>query len=394
MLLMCMTIIPVTLIFRFRLQKEKQPNVSLGQTKDTPGILAVKDIKSAVPGTPVPKKRNWVIGKFGRALPIVFLRRKDGKKIAKFDPSKTVHCLKKLSGNNDKQDHPVDNLTWNLDDHDPVLIGVYKTSPTNRVCLKRPREEIEGDNFYTAKEKIRTKERNSSLKDIHSNENVNDATNSFGDYDQPQNNKPSFLNSSNYMVKSNDESISFPSSHQSFDNDGTSDALSTSKSSLKESKEWNEIKDKDYEQQSDNQVDFSSSSESCLSSDESLLQTEESDQVSETNSHSNSAYTSSVESLRDYETETKSSSRTSKLFKADISDRSRNKKEISNKLRLETLEERREVLKTQKEIVKNALQKVDAGSVKGGNHIVFGNDDNRTDEENLNSLDDGKVGLS
>ncbi len=447
-----MTIIPILLSFHFRLQKENQANVDLVQTKDAPDIPSVQDIKSAVPGTPVPKKRNWVIGKFGRALPVVFLRRKDGKKIAKFDPSKTVHCLKKLSGNNDRQDHSIRNLTWSLDDPEAVL-NVHKTSPTNRV-MKRPFQEIEDDNSYKANEKIRMKKRDSSIKSIHSNESVNNATDSDRDYDQPEHNKPSFNNDNNSLVKSDGESISFPSINHSFDNDGTStsssddsdskdvmsdedssssiecstpsncnrssnntqktfistfgngqdqltskpchDALTSSKSSSKESKKRKESKDKNYEQHSNDQVDFSSTSQSFSFTNESFSQTEESDQDSETNKHSNSVVTMSEDLLRNDEAETncKQSSRTSQLFKADISDQSRNKKELSNKLRLETLEGRKEVLKTQKEIVKTALQKVDAGSIKSGNHIVFENDDNRVNEENLSSSNDGKVGFS
>ncbi|CAE1252791.1 unnamed protein product [Acanthosepion pharaonis] len=40
------------------------------------------DMKSAVPGTKIPGIKKWVISKYGRALPIVYIRRKDKKKIS------------------------------------------------------------------------------------------------------------------------------------------------------------------------------------------------------------------------------------------------------------------------------------------------------------------------
>lgn len=70
-------------------------------------------LPKAVPGTPLPGKKNWVIGKFGRVLPVVYLRRRDRKKIAKFDPSKTTHCLKKIKPV--ELDITVSELTWNLE---------------------------------------------------------------------------------------------------------------------------------------------------------------------------------------------------------------------------------------------------------------------------------------
>ena len=72
---------------------------------------------------------------------------------------------------------------------------------------------------------------------------------------------------------------------------------------------------------------------------------------------------------------------------------SKHKQEISNKVRLETLEERKEVLKTQKQVVKNALEKMDAGFVNRENHIVFDNNENQTDEKNLNLTNGGKVSV-
>lgn len=76
-------------------------------------MQAVPDtLPKAVPGTPLPGKKNWVVGKFGRVLPVVYLRRKDRKKITKFDPSKTTHCLKKI--NLEDSTKSVAGLTWDL----------------------------------------------------------------------------------------------------------------------------------------------------------------------------------------------------------------------------------------------------------------------------------------
>ena len=76
-------------------------------------MQAVPDtLPKAVPGTPLPGKKNWVVGKFGRVLPVMYLRRKDRKRIAKFDPSKTTHCLKKI--NLQDSTKSVAGLTWDL----------------------------------------------------------------------------------------------------------------------------------------------------------------------------------------------------------------------------------------------------------------------------------------
>ena len=390
-----------------RLQKENEINVTVDETKDAADIHAVKDIKSAVPGTPVPNIQNWVIGKFGRALPIVFLRRKDGKKIAKFDPSKTVHCLKKLSENT--QDHCVDKLTWSLDDPNTILNGVHKMSSSNTLSIKRTYQEIEGNNSYETKAKIRTKKSDCSLRNI-----------------QPQYNKDTFngFSSNDCSGKINGESTSFSSINRSFENDPASSGSSSDESdskdlqvvscegdsdfnksttlstfvsaiinrqdqqdkptpkpchdalSSKENSEKKECKNKNDH----NQANFSSNGESTSS---------ESDQVSETKNYSNSVERSSVDELRSDETDVndeQSSCCTSKLFKPK-NEQLRSKKELSNKLRLETLEERKEVLRTQKEIVKNALQTVDTGPVNGGNHLVF---DSCTHEKHASLLTDTK----
>ena len=87
-------------------------------------------LPKAVPGTPIPGHKNWVVGKFARVLPVVYLRRKDGKKVAKFDPSKTTHCLKRLK-TEEMQESAVSELTWSLDTAVPISSGVASKSKTN-----------------------------------------------------------------------------------------------------------------------------------------------------------------------------------------------------------------------------------------------------------------------
>ena len=102
------------------------------EAKDNGGIaeksstLQKSHIGAATPGTLVEGTRNWVVGKFGRVLPIVFLRRRDGKKIAKFDPSQTIHCLKKIKDT--EESRSVSELTWELEDKERPVSKAGKMS--------------------------------------------------------------------------------------------------------------------------------------------------------------------------------------------------------------------------------------------------------------------------
>ena len=59
-----------------------------------------------------------MVGKYGRVLPVVYIRRKDKQKIVCCDPSKFSHHVKKLKdGDKSGETHdasPVTNLTWEL----------------------------------------------------------------------------------------------------------------------------------------------------------------------------------------------------------------------------------------------------------------------------------------
>ncbi|KAJ7392948.1 nucleolar protein 8 [Desmophyllum pertusum] len=104
------------------LQNSTKQDTKNVKDQDTKKQDAIPDtLPKAVPGTPLPGKKNWVVGKFGRVLPVVYLRRRDQKKIAKFDPSKTTHCLKKI-----KPEEPtvtVSELTWSLDSETKMVNG-------------------------------------------------------------------------------------------------------------------------------------------------------------------------------------------------------------------------------------------------------------------------------
>ncbi|NXU59601.1 NOL8 protein, partial [Turnix velox] len=74
----------------------------------------------AVPGTEVPDHKKWVVGKFGRVLPVLHLRKLcvfnslTQTNIVKYDPSKYCHNLRKLELDMTNL-APVTELTWHLE---------------------------------------------------------------------------------------------------------------------------------------------------------------------------------------------------------------------------------------------------------------------------------------
>ncbi|KFQ92759.1 Nucleolar protein 8 [Nipponia nippon] len=110
-----------------KLQKEKP------QRKDKTCLLeslkkaGVVDFHmKAVPGTEVPDHKKWVVGKFGRVLPILHLRKSccfnslTWTNIVKYDPSKYCHNLRKLEPD---LTHvvPISKLTWHLEERDDSI---------------------------------------------------------------------------------------------------------------------------------------------------------------------------------------------------------------------------------------------------------------------------------
>ena len=75
----------------------------------------VAKMRAVVPGTKISDEPNWIVGKYGRPLPIVRLRYRNSK-ILKFDPSKHCHQLKKLVGTSDEREDRLADLSWSLEE--------------------------------------------------------------------------------------------------------------------------------------------------------------------------------------------------------------------------------------------------------------------------------------
>ncbi|KAM7041094.1 nucleolar protein 8 isoform 1-T3 [Acridotheres tristis] len=101
-----------------KLQKEKpQRNDQMCLLESLKKTGVVDFHMRAVPGTEVPDHKNWVVGKFGRVLPILHLRNQQKNKVVKYDPSKYCHNLRKLEADL-AHAAPVSQLTWNLEGGD------------------------------------------------------------------------------------------------------------------------------------------------------------------------------------------------------------------------------------------------------------------------------------
>ncbi|KAM9374817.1 nucleolar protein 8 [Phaethornis superciliosus] len=101
-----------------KLQKEKpqrNENACLLESLKKAGVVDFH--MKAVPGTEVPDHKKWVVGKFGRVLPVLHLRNQQNNKIVKYDPSKYCHNLRKLEPDLTRV-VPVSKLTWHLEERD------------------------------------------------------------------------------------------------------------------------------------------------------------------------------------------------------------------------------------------------------------------------------------
>ncbi|XP_036752772.2 nucleolar protein 8 isoform X2 [Manis pentadactyla] len=94
--------------------KAEKDQATSGST-GCPGKMGAMGFRArAVPGTEIPGHRNWVVGKFGRVLPILHLKNQHKRKIIKYDPSKYCHNLKKI-GEDFTNVIPISSLTWELE---------------------------------------------------------------------------------------------------------------------------------------------------------------------------------------------------------------------------------------------------------------------------------------
>ncbi|NWU30843.1 NOL8 protein, partial [Dyaphorophyia castanea] len=118
-----------------KLQKEKpQRNDQMCLLESLKKTGVVDFHMRAVPGTEVPDHKKWVVGKFGRVLPVLHLRNQQKNKISfsdelgcfksltqtnvvKYDPSKYCHNLRKLEPDL-AHAAPVSQLTWHLEGGD------------------------------------------------------------------------------------------------------------------------------------------------------------------------------------------------------------------------------------------------------------------------------------
>ncbi|NWS73784.1 NOL8 protein, partial [Crotophaga sulcirostris] len=107
-----------------KLQKEKPQRNDKAHVLESLKKAGVVDFHmKAVPGTEVPDHKNWVVGKFGRVLPVLHLRSQRKNKISfalKYDPSKYCHNLRKLEPDLTRA-VPVSELTWHLEERDDSL---------------------------------------------------------------------------------------------------------------------------------------------------------------------------------------------------------------------------------------------------------------------------------
>ncbi|NXB25354.1 NOL8 protein, partial [Rhagologus leucostigma] len=114
-----------------KLQKEKpQRNDQMCLLESLKKTGVVDFHMRAVPGTEVPDHKKWVVGKFGRVLPVLHLKNQQKNKISfsdclglhtanvvKYDPSKYCHNLRKLEPDL-AHAAPVSQLTWHLEGGD------------------------------------------------------------------------------------------------------------------------------------------------------------------------------------------------------------------------------------------------------------------------------------
>ncbi|NXG54387.1 NOL8 protein, partial [Hemiprocne comata] len=112
-----------------KMQKEKpqrHDKTCLLESLKKAGVIDFQ--MKAVPGTEVPAHKKWVVGKFGRVLPVLHLRKSccfnslTQANIVKYDPSKYCHNLRKL-----EPDVacvvPVSELTWHLEGRDGSIMN-------------------------------------------------------------------------------------------------------------------------------------------------------------------------------------------------------------------------------------------------------------------------------
>ncbi|NWU88504.1 NOL8 protein, partial [Upupa epops] len=131
-----------------KLQKEKplrSDGMCLLESLNKAGVTDFH--MKAVPGTEVPDHKKWVVGKFGRVLPVLHLRKSHcfssliQTNIVKYDPSKYCHNLRKLDPDTTPV-VPISDLTWHLEERaDNINKKRQGEFPVTRKPTKKPRQQ-------------------------------------------------------------------------------------------------------------------------------------------------------------------------------------------------------------------------------------------------------------
>ncbi|XP_060095863.1 nucleolar protein 8 [Heteronotia binoei] len=101
--------------------KENTSSNSMTNILDSMKKSGVEDFHlKAVPGTEIPDHKDWIVGKFGRVLPVLHMKARHTNKVMKYDPSKYCHNLKKLDSDLNER-VPVSQLTWHLEEEDDIM---------------------------------------------------------------------------------------------------------------------------------------------------------------------------------------------------------------------------------------------------------------------------------
>ncbi|XP_052061672.1 nucleolar protein 8-like [Mytilus californianus] len=87
---------------------------------------SIAEMRGCVPGTKVPGEKNWVVGKYGRVLPVVYIRNKDKKKVVKVDPSKFCHNVKRMKEEETTSVSTKKHLTLEIEDVDSEIVRKRK----------------------------------------------------------------------------------------------------------------------------------------------------------------------------------------------------------------------------------------------------------------------------
>ena len=392
-------------------------------------------LPKAVPGTPLPGKKNWVVGKFGRVLPVVYLRRRDRKKIAKFDPSKTTHCLKKIKP--EESTIAVSELTWNLESEKEIvnddLGNLLKIKGKKQKNVKQKEGEETGTNYdvNNGLEKHKKKAnddksrinnvplpsatQSSKLLPVVDGDLESDSSTSHSDADQHSNTKRKRNASSNTEENSSD---TFDSSTASTPSSGDVDPIVSSlsknsasveldatprkktKLSLRESSSCTIMQNKNNHVNSklskQDNVTVQVTDDEHLPDENSSTNKNSSDSSDEASDIESSGCEGVIKTNRDQissEIDTKlSNSEDLPLNSPRTKDESKvadnsHKQKHSNEKRLDALQEKKKNVLAQRNVIKDALKDLDSGtqSLDGKKHIVFS--DGEEDESDDKALE-------